>query len=69
MERHNQSWIGTSSAGEDPAQIENMVMKMPREVVDAVLAIVKTGKEAVVKKEHDKWIVVENGRRLVYREK
>lgn len=42
---------------------------MPKEVVETILAIVKTGKEAVVKQEHGKWIVVENGRRLVYREK
>lgn len=42
---------------------------MPREVVEAVLAIVQTGKEAVVKQEHGKWVVVENGRRLIYREK
>ena len=42
---------------------------MPQEVVDTILAIVRTGKEAVVKQERGKWIVVENGRRVVYREK
>lgn len=42
---------------------------MPTEVVRAVCAIVQTGKEAIVKKEHGKWLVLENGRRLVFREK
>lgn len=42
---------------------------MPDEVIRAVRAIVETGKEAIVKKEHDKWLVLENGRRLVFREK
>ena len=42
---------------------------MPNDVIRAVCAIVQTGKEAIVKKEHGKWIVIENGRRLVYREK
>ena len=66
---------GVSLAGESAARVQiphtnkHMVMRMPKEVVDAVLAIVRTGKEAVVKKERDKWVVVENGRRLVYREK
>ena len=32
-------------------------------------AIVATGKEAIVKREHDKWLVLENGRRIIYREK
>lgn len=41
---------------------------MTDEVIRAVEVIVATGKEAIVKKEHGKWIVIENGRRLVYRE-
>ena len=41
---------------------------MPKPVIEAVLAIVRTGKEAIVKKEHGKWIVIENGRHIVYRE-
>ena len=41
---------------------------MPKAVIDAVIAIVATGKEAIVKKEHGKWVVIENGRRLIYRE-
>jgi hypothetical protein len=42
---------------------------MPKAVTDAILAIVATGKEAIVKQEHGKWIVLENGRRMVYRER
>ena len=41
---------------------------MPKEVVDAVISIVKTGKEAIVKRERGKWLVLENNRRIVYRE-
>jgi len=42
---------------------------MTDEAIRAVQNIVATGKEAIVKKEHGKWIVIENGRRLVYKEK
>ena len=38
---------------------------MPKEVVEAVEAIMATGKEAIVKKERGKWVVLENGKRLV----
>ena len=41
---------------------------MPKEVVEAVEAIMATGKEAIVKKERGKWGVLENGKRLVYKE-
>ena len=42
---------------------------MPKEVLEAVERIAALGKEAIVKKEHGKWIVIENNRRIVYREK
>ncbi len=41
---------------------------MPKEVVEAVEDIMATGKEAIVKKERGKWVVLENGKRLVYKE-
>lgn len=41
---------------------------MPKEVVEAVEAIMATGKEAIVKKERGKWVVLENGKRLIYKE-
>jgi hypothetical protein len=41
---------------------------MPKEVLDAVERIVAVGKEAIVKKERGKWVVLENGKRLVYKE-
>lgn len=41
---------------------------MPKEVLDAVERIVASGKEAIVKKERDRWVVLENGKRLVYKE-
>lgn len=43
--------------------------EMPKEVLDAVHAIVRTGKEAIVKQEHGKWVVIENTRRMVFKEK
>ena len=41
---------------------------MPKEVLDAVERIVAVGKEAIVKKERGKWVVLENDKRLVYKE-
>lgn len=41
---------------------------MPKEVVEAIEAIVATGKDVLVKKERGKWVVLENCRRLVYKE-
>ena len=41
---------------------------MPKEVIDAILRVVALGKEAVVKKERDRWVVIENNRRLVFKE-
>ena len=41
---------------------------MPKEVIDAIEAIVATGKDVLVKKERGKWVVLENCRRLVYKE-
>lgn len=41
---------------------------MPDEVVQAVLSIIAVGKEAIVRIERGKWVVLENGRRLVYKE-
>ena len=41
---------------------------IPKEVLEAIKKIVALGKEAIVKKEHSKWIVIENGRHIVYRE-
>ncbi len=43
-------------------------MSVPPDVIRAVAAIVSTGKEAIVRRERGKWVVLENGRRLVYKE-
>lgn len=42
---------------------------IPKEVLEAVERISALGKEAIVKKENGKWVVVENNRRIVYKEK
>lgn len=41
---------------------------MPKEALEAVERIVAVGKEAIVKKERGKWVVLENGKRLIYKE-
>lgn len=41
---------------------------MPKEVLEAVERIVAVDKEAIVKKERGKWVVLENGKRLIYKE-
>lgn len=41
---------------------------IPQEVVNAIIHIVLTGKEAIVRIEKGRWVVLENGRRLVYKE-
>lgn len=41
---------------------------MPKQVIEAIQAIVRTGHDAIVKKERGKWVVLESGRRLVYKE-
>ena len=41
---------------------------LPKQVIEAILASVRTGKDAIVKKERGKWVVLESGRRLVYKE-
>ncbi|MBQ1570250.1 MAG: hypothetical protein IIZ78_03915 [Clostridiales bacterium] len=43
-------------------------MSLPKEVSDALEAIVASGKEAILKKERGGWVVLENGRRLVFKE-
>lgn len=41
---------------------------IPKEALDAVERIIAVGKEAIVKKERGKWVVLENSKRLVYKE-
>lgn len=41
---------------------------IPQEVKDAIEAVIACGKECIVRKEKGKWVVLESGRRLVYKE-
>ena len=41
---------------------------IPRDVLNAVEAVIACGKEVILRKEKGKWVVLENGRRLVYKE-
>ena len=42
---------------------------IPKEVIEAVEAVIACGKEAIVRNERGKWVVLESGRRLVYKER
>ena len=42
---------------------------IPIEVIQAVEKTLASGNEVLVKKERDKWVVIENKKRLVYKEK
>ena len=41
---------------------------MPKEVLYAVERLIALGKEAIVRKERGKWVVLENHRRIIYKE-
>lgn len=41
---------------------------IPKEVIEAIKRVVALGKEAIVKKERGRWVVIENNRRVVYKE-
>ena len=41
---------------------------IPKEVLEAVEVVIAAGKEVIVRKEPGKWVVLESGRRLVYKE-
>lgn len=41
---------------------------IPKSVAEAVEAVIRKGHEAIVRKERGKWVVLESGRRLVYKE-
>ena len=41
---------------------------IPTEVIDAIAAVVACGKECIVRKERGKWVVLESGRRLIYKQ-
>ena len=42
--------------------------KIPKEVTEAAEAVIACGKEVILRKERGKWVVVENNRRVVYKE-
>lgn len=41
---------------------------MPQEVINAIVTVIALGKEAVVRRENGKWVVLEHNRRIVYKE-
>ena len=41
---------------------------IPKEVLEEIKRIVAYGRECIVKKEHGKWVVIENNRRVAYKE-
>lgn len=41
---------------------------IPREALEAAEAVIACGKEVIIRRERGKWVVLENHRRLVYKE-
>ena len=41
---------------------------IPQAAIEAAEAVIACGKECILRKERGKWVVLENGRRLVYKE-
>ncbi len=44
------------------------VHSIPREAIEAAEAAIALGKEVILRKERGKWVVLENGKRIVYKE-
>lgn len=42
--------------------------KVPEEVLTAAESVIAKGREVIIRKEKGKWVVLESGRRLVYKE-
>lgn len=41
---------------------------IPKEAIDIIETLVAAGKDVLVKKEQGRWVVLENKRRLVYKQ-
>lgn len=41
---------------------------IPKEALEAAEAVIACGKEVIIRRERGKWVVLENHRRLVYKE-
>lgn len=46
----------------------NTVNQIPREALEAAEAAIALGKEVIIRKERGKWVVLENHRRIIYKE-
>ena len=42
--------------------------KIPREALDVAEAAIACGKEVIIRRERGKWVVLENHRRIIYKE-
>lgn len=41
---------------------------IPKEAIEAMEAAIALGKEVILRKERGKWVVLENHRRIIYKE-
>jgi len=44
------------------------VHSIPKEAIEAAEAAIALGKEVILRKERGKWVVLENHRRIIYKE-
>lgn len=42
--------------------------KIPREALEVAEAAIACGKEVIIRRERGKWVVLENHRRIIYKE-
>lgn len=42
--------------------------KIPKDAIDVAEAAIACGKEVIIRKERGKWVVLENHRRIIYKE-
>ena len=41
---------------------------LPKQAINAIVTVIQSGKEAIVRKENGKWVVLAGTRKLVYKE-
>ena len=54
--------------GYDMISKEIISETLPKQAINAIVTVIQSGKEAIVRKENGKWVVLAGMRKLVYKE-
>ena len=54
--------------GYDMISKEIISETLPKQAINAIVTVIQSGKEAIVRKENGKWVVLAGTRKLVYKE-